>query len=330
MPLDRDLVLDPADGDNRIDAGMTNSYQMPLKITTWNINSVRLRIDLVAKIHQGGAAGRALPAGDQVPGRRVSAQALQAARLRARRAQRAEGLSRRRRALAPAVRERRHRRISAARPTAATSRWCSARRAGLRDPVTLHNFYVPAGGDEPDPAINPKFAHKLVVPRRDARACAACARGKPSARFWSATSTSRRSSTTSGATSRCCKVVSHTPVECEKLDRARRRPATGSTRMRVLTPEPEKLYTWWSYRAMDNWKAADRGRRLDHIWTSRRARRPRLADHDRQELSRRRAALRPRAGDGDDRGLSIACAAPARVLARAVEFAASSRRAARP
>ena len=21
--------------------------------------------------------------------------------------------------------------------------------------------------------------------------------------------------------------------------------------MRVLTPEPEKLYTWWSYRAMD-------------------------------------------------------------------------------
>ena len=38
--------------------------------------------------------------------------------------------------------------------------------------------------------------------------------------------------------------------------------------MRVLTPEPEKLYTWWSYRAMDNWKTADRGRRLDHVWTS--------------------------------------------------------------
>jgi exodeoxyribonuclease-3 len=38
--------------------------------------------------------------------------------------------------------------------------------------------------------------------------------------------------------------------------------------MRVLTPEPEKLYTWWSYRAMDNWRAADRGRRLDHVWAS--------------------------------------------------------------
>src|SRR5260370_37880693 len=35
-------------------------------------------------------------------------------------------------------------------------------RAGLRDPVTVHNFYVPAGGDIPDPAVNPKFAHKLA------------------------------------------------------------------------------------------------------------------------------------------------------------------------
>ena len=41
---------------------------------------------------------------------------------------------------------------------------------------------------------------------------------------------------------------------------------------RQLTPEPAKLYTWWSYRAAD-WEAADKGRRLDHIWTS-----PQLAD----------------------------------------------------
>ena len=37
--------------------------------------------------------------------------------------------------------------------------------------------------------------------------------------------------------------------------------------MRQHTPSPEKLYTWWSYRAKD-WQAADRGRRLDHIWSS--------------------------------------------------------------
>jgi exodeoxyribonuclease-3 len=42
--------------------------------------------------------------------------------------------------------------------------------------------------------------------------------------------------------------------------------------MRALTPEPAKLYTWWSYRSFD-WKAADRGRRLDHIWVS-----PQLGD----------------------------------------------------
>ena len=35
-------------------------------------------------------------------------------------------------------------------------------RAGLSDPITLHNFYVPAGGDIPDPAANSKFAHKLA------------------------------------------------------------------------------------------------------------------------------------------------------------------------
>src|SRR6202035_779065 len=35
-------------------------------------------------------------------------------------------------------------------------------QAGFADATTLHNFYVPAGGDEPDPGINPKFAHKLA------------------------------------------------------------------------------------------------------------------------------------------------------------------------
>ena len=63
------------------------------------------------------------------------------------------------------------------------------------------------------------------------------------------------------------RVVSHTPVECEKLIAARQAGGWIDT-MRVLTPEPEKLYTWWSYRAMDNWRNADRGRRLDQIWTS--------------------------------------------------------------
>ncbi len=76
-------------------------------------------------------------------------------------------------------------------------------KAGLRDPVTLHNFYVPAGGDEPDPAMNEKFAHKLGF-LDELHAMQKSAPEDPAnARSSSATSTSRRSSTTSGATNKC-------------------------------------------------------------------------------------------------------------------------------
>src|SRR5471032_1764499 len=144
-------------------------------------------------------------------------------------------------------------------------------RAGLRDPVTVHNFYVPAGGDIPDPEVNLKFAHKLAF-LDEMRDCAALRPG-PSERailvgdlnvaplehdVWSH--------------KQMLKVVSHTPVETEKLT-AFQKAGNWVDSMRQLTPEPEKLYTWWSYRAMDNWKAADRGRRLDHVWVS-----PQLGD----------------------------------------------------
>jgi exodeoxyribonuclease-3 len=62
------------------------------------------------------------------------------------------------------------------------------------------------------------------------------------------------------------RVVSHTPIECEKLNAVRDAGAWVDI-MRAFVPEPAKLYTWWSYRAAD-WQAADRGRRLDHIWVS--------------------------------------------------------------
>ena len=62
------------------------------------------------------------------------------------------------------------------------------------------------------------------------------------------------------------KVVSHTPVEVEAL--AKVQAAHDWTDVaRALTPEDEKLYSWWSYRARD-WKKSNRGRRLDHIWVS--------------------------------------------------------------
>ena len=62
------------------------------------------------------------------------------------------------------------------------------------------------------------------------------------------------------------RVVSHTPVECEKLVAAQHA-GNWIDAMRAFVPEPAKLYTWWSYRAPD-WAAADKGRRLDHIWVA--------------------------------------------------------------
>jgi len=67
------------------------------------------------------------------------------------------------------------------------------------------------------------------------------------------------------------RIVSHTPIECEKLTAAQTA-GRWVDAMRMLVPEPEKLYTWWSYRSPD-WQTADKGRRLDHIWVA-----PALAD----------------------------------------------------
>ena len=35
-------------------------------------------------------------------------------------------------------------------------------------PLALHDFYVPAGGDVPDPAVNAKLAHKIAYMREPA------------------------------------------------------------------------------------------------------------------------------------------------------------------
>ena len=133
---------------------------------------------------------------------------------------------------------------------------------GLR----IHNFYVPAGGNEPDPRINPKFEHKLsfldemedwfssrTADHRDRMVLVGDLNIAPLENdVWSHR--------------QLLKVVSHTPVEVERLARVRAS-RNWHDLMREHVPAEEKLYTWWSYRAKD-WDAADKGRRLDHIWLS--------------------------------------------------------------
>lgn len=62
------------------------------------------------------------------------------------------------------------------------------------------------------------------------------------------------------------RVVSHTPVEVEAF--ARLKASLGFTDLvREAVPEPQKLFSWWSYRAQD-FRASNRGLRLDHILIS--------------------------------------------------------------
>jgi len=62
------------------------------------------------------------------------------------------------------------------------------------------------------------------------------------------------------------KIVSHTPVETTGLTNAQKAGGWVDLIRQHIPPE-EKVYTWWSYRAHD-WELSNRGRRLDHIWTT--------------------------------------------------------------
>src|SRR5262249_41222263 len=130
--------------------------------------------------------------------------------------------------------------------------------------VLLHNFYVPAGGDEPDPEINPKFRHKLgfVEEMRAVRADS----GAESASILVGDLNIAPLEHDLWSHKQLLNVVSHTPVETEGFE-AMRKAGDWVDLMRRVVPADRKLYTWWSYRARD-WTLSDRGRRLDHIWSS--------------------------------------------------------------
>ena len=127
--------------------------------------------------------------------------------------------------------------------------------------VLLENVYIPAGGDIPDREANPKFGQKLDFLERMTR--------------WS--DTLDRPTILTGdfniAPLECdvyshkalLKVVSHTPIEVETLGRLA--DAHGWVDLgRKHIPAPERNYSWWSYRSY--WRQKDQGRRLDHMWAS--------------------------------------------------------------
>lgn len=129
----------------------------------------------------------------------------------------------------------------------------------------LHNFYIPAGGDEPNIETNIKFKHKLTYIEL--------------MKFWFATNRVKEDKIILvgdlniaphehdvWSSKQLKNVVSHTPIERSALiDLQNSFDFIDSARKFI--PFDQKLYTWWSYRNLD-WKKANRGRRLDHIWVS--------------------------------------------------------------
>ncbi len=130
-------------------------------------------------------------------------------------------------------------------------------------PVELHNFYVPAGGDVPDRTVNVKYGHKLDFIAE--------------ARQWFAARSGLQRTVLVGdlniaplehdvwSHKQLLDVVSHTPAETEALIAWMN--AGFVDAVRHFVPADEKLYTWWSYRNQD-WRASNRGRRLDHVWVT--------------------------------------------------------------
>ena len=137
--------------------------------------------------------------------------------------------------------------------------------AGAAAGIAVHNFYVPAGGDVPDPDINPKFAHKLAF-LAEMRAWGGSGRPSSSPAILVGDLNVAPLENDVWSHKQLLNVISHTPVETEALETLRGE-AEWIDAARHLTPEPKKIYTWWSYRAPD-WRVADKGRRLDHIWVS--------------------------------------------------------------
>lgn len=133
------------------------------------------------------------------------------------------------------------------------------------DGIEIHNLYIPAGGDEPDPDTNEKFAHKLAFvdemsaffkqkrKKTDKMIAVGDFNIAPMVHdVWSH--------------KQLLKVVSHTPPETERLSKMQQS-AGWTDAIRHFVPEEEKCYSWWSYRNRD-WKKSNRGRRLDHIWVT--------------------------------------------------------------
>ena len=140
---------------------------------------------------------------------------------------------------------------------------CRHIAAELENGVRVDNFYVPAGGDVADPVENPKFLHKMKFLREMTEYFVL---HPPKRQILVGDLNIAPLAEDVWSSKQLLNVVSHTPVETNALKRLISDGGWNDI-VRSYFGVERKIYSWWSYRARD-WAASDRGRRLDHVWVS--------------------------------------------------------------
>ena len=228
---------------------------MPFTLATWNINSVRLRAELVARLMREEGPDILCLQECKSPVDKIPVEIftnLGYTHMVARGQKGYNGVAILSKLPMEEVEEHDFARLGHARHISGR----------LENGVTIHNFYVPAGGDVADREVNEKFGQKLDY-LTEMRDWAHKTAPEKSILVGDLNIAPREDDVWSHK--QLLKVVSHTPVEVEHLGAAMEAGKwVDVTRQDI--PEGQ-LYSWWSYRARD-WDAADKGRRLDHIWAT--------------------------------------------------------------
>jgi exodeoxyribonuclease-3 len=231
-----------------------------LRIATWNINSLRLRAPLLNHLVDAVRPDVLCLQETKVPDELFPLDDVRAAGFRHVAYRGMKGYN------GVAILSRRRLRVLGGAPDWCARGDCRHLAVALETPsgpIELHDFYVPAGGDIPDPALNRKFAHKLDFLAEASAWFAARGRFARAVLVGDLNVASLEHDVWSHR--QLLDVVSHTPVETAALLDWQR---TGfADAVRHFVPADQKLYTWWSYRNRD-WRASDRGRRLDHVWVT--------------------------------------------------------------